>query len=115
MMLITFLDDKGRHQFGSITFEDGENLPGLLQCNGAKQNNIGVSACQAKSGTFQAIDFGVPVRTSDKMLPGCNLPKGVGKEWTIKVAEGFCMYVFESEHGAFHKLTTFGYNELIPQ
>ena len=114
-LLVTFLDDKGRHQFGAVSFRDDESLPATVSCNGRKDRFDGASICQAKSGTVQAIDFDVPVEA--RSGTGCAAPKGSEdrKQWNFTAKDDFCLYVFKSDGGEFHKLTTFGYNEIIKQ
>ena len=112
LMQITVLDSKGRHQFGALAFKDGERLPAIVQCNGETDNEVGSSFCQAKSNTYQALTFGVPV----KVVPsdGCEAKsKDSLKEWVVKAKSGYCQFRFVSRTGSAHKLVTFGYDELI--
>jgi len=113
-LLVTFLDDKGRHQFGAISFRDDETLPATVSCNGTNVKYDGASVCQAKSGTIQAIDFDVPVQVRSM---ACTVPTGTDdrKHWTFATKDDFCLYVFKSDNGEVHKLTTFGYNEIMKQ
>lgn len=115
LLSVSFISDSGRHQFGALTFiNEGEDLPALLQCNGVISPVAGASACQAREGTIQAIDFSV--RTDGQTLsPGCPQPRQRNKvnsmEWDIDIQSGYCLYAFRSNSGDFHKLVTFGYGE----
>ena len=113
ILQFTFLDSKGYHQFGAISFVDGETLPAVLSCNGEKYHAVGASTCQAKVGTIQVIEFEKPLQA--KASTGCELPISNGKAWQYKVKEDYCLYIFKSDSNEFHKLTTFGYNEVVNQ
>lgn len=112
VMTVTYLSAAGRHQFGAVTFVDDETLPAKLECNGSRRNTDGVSACQARAGTLQTIDFSVKV-AGQTITPGCNQPQSDNNlDWNITASEGFCLYVFRTDDKDFHRLTTFGYNEI---
>lgn len=112
ILSVSFIDPSGSHRFGAVTFIDDETLPARLECNGVPQNTVGVSSCQAKSGTIQAIDFSVKVHGMTQTA-GCEQPinRNGGREWDITISDDFCLYVFRAEDKDFHRLTTFGYNE----
>lgn len=114
VLLFTMLDSKGFHQFGGVVFrENDETLSSTVACNGAVDHDyVGASVCQGKVGTIQSIAFStddVAVKTS------CPPPRHDGKRWFITLAEGFCLFLFKSDKDEFHKLTTFGYNDVIQQ
>jgi len=114
LLLITFLDNKGFDQYGAISFRGDETVPAVLSCNGVSVPALGASACQAKSGTMQGIEFKELMKV--KAADGCELPQtnDGGKFWIYTVKTGFCLYLFKSDkNGEFHKLTTFGYNDVL--
>lgn len=115
ILQITFLDSKGYHQFGAISFRDeDETLHAEVVCNGQVTGFEGASACQAKAGTLQIISFDsyTEVRGSE----GCKLPHSTdGYEWKYSVRESLCVFYFKSEDGTFHKHTTFGYTDVLQQ
>lgn len=115
VLQITFLDSKGYHQFGAISFKDeDETLEAQIACNGEVMGTEGASVCQAKAGTLQIVSFDsyTEVRGSN----GCKLPQSEdGYEWKYSVREGLCVFLFKSEDGSFHKHTTFGYTDILEQ
>ena len=116
LLQITFLDEKGYHQFAAVSFRDeSESLPVSVYCNGSTVYYEGASVCQGKAGTLQAIEFDVPVEVLASS--GCKLPttKDDGYLWHFSVKEGYCVFDFKSEDDEFHRLTTFGYNNLVKQ
>lgn len=109
VLQITFLDAKGYHQFGAVSFVDDETLPARLACNGEKKDRAGASTCQAKVGTLQTITF----KDSTQVKSTCAKPKTKdSKLWTYAIEQGFCLFLFRSKAGEFHKLTTFGYEDI---
>lgn len=110
----SFLDSKGYHQWGAVSFVDDETLKANLYCNGRASKTIGVSACQAKSGTIQVIEL---ENESDvRGQKGCEKPTTKdGLAWSFKVKEGLCFYIFKSVEGDFHRLDTYGYNDIVKQ
>ena len=115
ILQVTFLDSKGYHQFGAIAFaQEGDDLLGFVACNGLEFSAEGASACQAKVATLQSIEFDKPVEV--KASAGCKLPTSEDEYlWYYSIREGFCLYLFRTEDGEFHKLTTFGYNDFMKQ
>lgn len=112
ILQITFLDSKGYHQFGAISFRDDETLPADLSCNGSRIAYEGASVCQGKAGTLQVIQFEEPVQV--KASKGCDKPSSDDdKAWEYPIKEGFCVYLFRSHSEEFHKLTTFGYTDFV--
>jgi len=116
LLHVTFLDANNKHQYGAVSFrDDGENVPAIVQCNGAVQKTYGASVCQARAGTIQGIDFSVKMRGKTE-TPDCEQPTRtdkVGNAWQLPVKSEVCLYLFESEDGDLHKLTTFGYDDFI--
>lgn len=114
ILQFTFLDTKGYHQFGAITFRGDESLPASMSCNGEKVETVGASACQAKAGTLQAIEF--PSQVYLKTSEGCTKPVSEGRRsWEFVINEGYCIHLFKSDDDQFHKLTTFGYTDFMKQ
>ena len=114
LLQFTFLDEKGFHQFGAISFIGDETLPAVLSCNGALIEYRGASVCQRKSGTLHVAEFAEQVEvTSSK---SCEAPTSEnGRIWQYSIKKGFCLFLFKNERGEFHKLTTFGYNDFMKQ
>lgn len=113
LLQISALDSKGYHQFGAISFRDtSEDIEAAVYCNGKSMEYRGASVCQAKVGTTQVIEFKEPMQYKESK--GCQvdaLKKGQKFKFTVK--EGYCLFLFRSENGGFHKLTTFGYNNIV--
>jgi hypothetical protein len=115
VMLISFLDEKGAHEFGAIDFrDDDETMFANVACNGAIEGQVGASFCQAKSGTIQSLTFSSVTRVREGS--GCEpaTSKDAGNTWLYTMQPGLCVYVFRDDKGDFHKHTTFGYTEILP-
>lgn len=107
-----FEEEKGRHSWGLIDFEDANHkLIGSMECNGELNTSTGVSICQSRAGLIQRITFGVKVR----VLPEaeCDLGKTEGESFEFGIKKGQCVYAFMSDSGALHRLTTFGYEQVL--
>lgn len=103
-------ESKGRHSWAFIDFENEENrLISEVQCNGETKMFTGVSVCQARAGLLQRIKFSVNVKTS----PDCPIRIINDFEYEIEIPLGECVYTFMSESGETHRLTTFGYEQVL--
>ncbi len=115
VLRFTFLDSKGYHQFGAVAFKEPEdNLAASISCNGAAPYEmVGDSTCQGKAGTIQVISF----KEETKVQTVCPMPRydaDFGR-WYVTLPEGDCLYRFSTKGGEYHKLVTFGYNDIINQ
>jgi hypothetical protein len=116
--LTGFSKDTGKHSFGFIDFEnDIDKLPATLRCDGTAYQAMGVSACGARFGLVQEIEFASDVAVH----PDANCPLGEiasrssGKKFIFPVIKGVCTYIFKEEAGEkkTHRLTTIGYEEIL--
>jgi hypothetical protein len=114
---IMALDEKGgRHAWGFIDFDSGSStLPAKVTCNGETRDSSGVSACQAKAGLIQRIDFAVPVRIAPDR--SCELVLSPdGKSVTYSISLGECVYaIVEAKGGRIHRHTAIGFDEEVPR
>lgn len=108
----------GKHSFGFIDYENDEDkLPATLKCDGSVYQALGVSACGARFGLIQQIEFQNPVVVQPD--PSCPLADSsarmIAKEFTFPVIKGICTYIFQEEKGEkkTHRLTTIGYEEIL--
>lgn len=107
-----FEELKGRHSWGLIDFESSVNkLQAGVECNGETKVATGVSVCQSKTGLIQRIQFGVHVRVSPD--PECAIGKTEGEIFEFEIKKGQCVYAFMSDAGEIHRLTTFGYEQVL--
>lgn len=109
---VNYIDEGGHNQFASISFVDDETLNAKVSCSGSIESFSGASACQAKSGTIQMIEFDseVDVRLSD----GCNEPETEdNKSFLYVINKDYCLYVFRDDEEEFHRHITYGYDEII--
>lgn len=107
-----FEELKGRHSWGLIDFEDSAHkLQAAIECNGETKVMGGVSICQSRAGLVQRIQFGVKVRVSPE--PECDLGKTEGEIFEFSIKKGQCVYAFMSEGGDLHRMTTFGYEQVL--
>lgn len=112
LLQITALDSKGRHQFGALSFQTkDESLEAVLYCNGSYVRSLGASVCQAKEGTTQVVRFLDDVMY--KEADGCKLVRIDSKSFEITTHKDYCLYMFKDEKGRIHKLTTYGYTDII--
>ena len=108
--------DKGRHSWAMVDYQPSDLskfLPAFVQCNGSGRNYSGVSMCQSRKGLIQSIEF-----TEDMLVdpdPECRGPKGQGRKFEFQLPEGKCVYLFveKSEPHREHRLTTFGYEQIL--
>lgn len=111
LMQITVLDDKGHHQYGAISFvSKDEKLIGNLNCNGKNKQFFGASVCQAKAGTIQSISFKGHVHVHNNCDDNTDFRD---ENFILNIKPGYCLYLFKDENALIHKLTTFGYNEIL--
>ena len=111
ILQIATFDEKGRHQFGAVDFLDDETLSANIYCNGNKYPRIGVSTCQARAETLQAIEF----KENVEVFAGGDCVKPTSEDgliYTYSVRQGYCIFVFSSET-AIHRHTVFGYNDIM--
>lgn len=105
-------DDKLENAWAYIDFHGDESLAATVSCNGAKDYEaVGVSVCQSMTGLVQLVRFKdeVDYFTTDE----CPEPQKTPVGYEITLARGKCLYLFQREDGAIHRLTTFGYDDVI--
>lgn len=106
-------DESGQHSWGIIDFKSGfEKLDAILSCNGeAVVPFSGVSICQSKAKLLQKISFTEPVKNG--VSQGCPAVQTKDdKDFMIPMGRGKCLYVFKRGDD-FHRLITFGYDDVI--
>lgn len=108
--------DQGRHSWAFIDFENGnDKLDAKLACNGQDKAFKGVSVCQSKVGLVQRISFPGKVKVSPDA--GCEFgdKPGImsGESFDFSIRKGQCVYVFMDANAQTHKLTTFGYEQVL--
>lgn len=109
-------DEKGRHAWGLIDFEDPETtLPASLVCGKSTSDFNGVSICQERAGLIQKIKFPVDVVVSPDQ--GCEIGNKSGKEFEFPINLGLCVYAFMERNPPhrIHRATFYGFEELIIQ
>jgi hypothetical protein len=114
---------KGRHSFALIDFENPQmfNLRANVRCSGKNWTSNGVTVCQAKQGLWQEIEFEEEVQLHPDLQAGrislsnakCEVFLGKFKKLRYKASNRECGYVFRSDSGRRHKLTSVGYEELL--
>lgn len=104
---------KGRHSFGMIDFQRPFfSLKSKVSCNGTDGYFNGVSVCQSERGLIQQIAF--DEKSSVEIQAKCSSPTTKdNKTYQIKLSKGFCSYVFVSESGEWHRLTTYGFEKVL--
>jgi hypothetical protein len=88
-----------------------------LKCDGNVYQALGVSACSARYGLVQEIEFANKV----VIYPETKCPlsevveeRMVGKRFVFPIIKGECQYVFKEERGdKTHSLSTIGYEEIL--
>lgn len=113
--IISTFNDKLYYSVAMIDFEDDFfKLPAELICGSLTQTFNGVSVCQERVSSIVRIKFDSEVLTSpDK---GCELESGNrGKIFQFNIKSGYCTYDFidVKNQSRIHKLTTYGYDEII--
>lgn len=118
MELTGYSKSTGKHSFGFINYENDEDkLPATLKCDGNVYQAMGVSACSARYGLVQEIEFATKV----VIYPEAKCPlseiaeeRMVAKKFTFPMIKGECHYVFKEERGdKTHSLSTVGYEEIL--
>lgn len=107
-------DEKGRHAWGFIDFEDtSTTLPATVICGQNTSVSGGVSACQEREGLLQKIKFEVPVVVSPD--PGCEIGKEEGTEFEFPIRLGHCVYAFREKNKPYrvHRANMYGYEDII--
>ena len=108
-------DINGQHSWAFIDFMDPKNkLNGYVRCAGQNRNTEGVDVCQAKAGTIQALEFQVPVFTSEKGNCGALQSKN-RRHFRFVMKKGECVYRFKEDGpaGREFRLTTIGYESIL--
>lgn len=106
-------DVNGQHSWGYVDFRSTETLAGRLSCNGATNRPVyGVSICQSKTGLIQKIAFDVPVEYVHSK--DCPRPRTEdNRTFIIQMGHNKCFYLFQNHHDDFHRLTMFGYDDVM--
>ncbi len=105
-------DSKLQNSWAYIDFQGPEKLQAIISCNGERDYRaVGVSVCQSMAGLIQMIRFTTPV---DVYYPE-DCPKAIVTKagYEIELSRGRCIYLFQSKSGKRHRLTTFGYDDVI--
>lgn len=109
-------DQKGRHSFGFVDFQDSDaTLPAVVDCNAKAKHYPGVSVCVLKATKELRLTFAEPVKYSPD--DGCafaelsELPNVV---W-FAAKPGKCVYAFKGDSGRLHRLTVIGYEKILLQ
>lgn len=111
---ISAYNDKGRHSFGFIDFEDeSTTLPATVICGGTTTDFGGVSVCQERQGLIQKIKFPTTVVVSPD--PGCAIGKIEGSEFEFPINAGHCTYAFMERQKPyrFHRANFYGFSEIL--
>lgn len=110
--LAGFEKGQGRHSWGFIEFESSQDkMTAEVSCNGQVKSFNGVSVCQSKNGLIQKIKFDRPVMLSPD--ENCSIGSTSGQEFTFNIHKGQCIYVFMDAENNSHRLTTFGYEQVL--
>jgi hypothetical protein len=115
-LMISAFDDKGRHTFGAIYFQGGDEvIKGRMTCNKSVDEwHKGVSVCQSHIGLDATIMFekeldyeveeGCPELTHEDL--------GNQHRYEYEVGKGECVYVFyDEETDTFHRHVSYGYTD----
>lgn len=108
-------DQKGRHSFGFVDFQDSATtLPAQLDCNAKSIRSKGVSVCVLKAGKELRLAFAEPVKydpdTNCRFAEISSDPKVVH----FAALPGKCVYAFKGSSGV-HRLTVIGYEKILLQ
>jgi hypothetical protein len=73
----------------------------------------GVSICQSRASLVQRIAFAEPVEVLHPDF--CQAPEVIegGKAFLIELSSSKCLYLFQDDKKRRHRLTTFGYDDVI--
>lgn len=87
------------------------NTNAYIECNGdIYKSDVGVTACQSRSGKYQSISFDIPMQAA---TTECGFTNENKKNHQYNIADGVCTTIFYNESKTiFHKLLTYGYNTL---
>lgn len=96
--------------WGMLTFRTSEALTATLECNGGVEPRLGVSACQAKTGSVQAIDFGKEVKFAASTL--CQIKEVKPGRFELTAALGICDVGF-SDGTNKHHLLLLGFDDIF--
>jgi hypothetical protein len=116
--------EKGRNRrtVGWIDVEDPRHELGAeLCCNGRCAKASGVSACESGAGLIQRITFQTPALSSTKSAENLDCKpletKDGGLSFEFRQPRGECTHAFMelADPGRTHRLSTFGFDEQIPQ
>jgi hypothetical protein len=105
---------KGRHAWGMIDFQTPtETVPAKMNCDGTARAVGPVSICQSKAGLLQKIEFDRRMKVAPDQEQ-CKVMKTVDeKTYEFITPKGECTYYFGDIDGKFHRLTTFGYENIL--
>jgi hypothetical protein len=105
-------DTSAQHSWAFIDFVNAETLAAHIGCNGSKWDARGVSICQSRFGLVQRISFDVAVKAyaPDDCAQPHELPNNV---FTIELSKAKCVYLFQDDKRNRHRLTTWGYDDVI--
>lgn len=109
---ITSYSSSGLVQWGSIDFSLEKGLNALVGCNGEHALTNGATYCQSRHNLIQTLAFAHSVK--HRVSQGCPAPEVTDNDrfYKIPLAKGTCLYVF-SDGSADHRLTTYGYDEVL--
>lgn len=113
MFISSYEKDKGRHSFGIIEFKrDQYKLKYVLECDGNKTSDKGVSICQGKIGTTQRISFETDTKfvSNEKCKDSIKQSANV---FDVKIKKDICVFTFKNANGEFARLTTFGFESVL--
>lgn len=96
--------------WGYLAFRTTEKLPAKTECNGASRSFAGISVCQSKAGTEQAITFEKPVRFVANAL--CKVIPQSDRSFRVRTDKGFCYATFTDGIDR-HRLVLLGYDRVL--
>ena len=110
LMEITTSNKTKSFAFALFDFPDPKHtLPAKIRCNGKIWDSKGTSMCQSGNGLVQVIEFQVPTVNKGAFCGDLTPEIPLAKiQWDLK--KGVCQYIFVSQDGRSHKLTTYGFN-----
>ena len=99
----------GKHSWAFIDKKTAnENLSAIYRCNGETRAYKGVGICQSYKGLEQQIEF--PEKTN--VRSNCPYERLDDQAFKYNTKKGYCVYIFKSESGQYHRLTTIGYESI---
>jgi hypothetical protein len=101
----------GRHSWAYFDFNHGEALEAKVICDGDTYMSKGVTVCEAKKGTIQALEFKEYVLFEELEENTCELERR-GNTFFITASSGKCYYVFTNKKIEVHRYTLLGYDEI---